>query len=197
LIPLARIYLSDFQPALPWVEGINPISDRSIFSGQVDTRHRSNGAAVRKCCILKLLQADSTLFSLFTVSDNYPTQRQLWLGRIIVRFYSGQAAICRVSSESATALQGHCKRALLLTVSYFVANAKTPLQFAGGSAANCAQRSARTLLSRGVQRGDRSEHSAAADDCGGTGESDHRDQSNRCVRAGEKRSEIFVAKTAG
>ena len=33
---------------------------------------------------------------------------------------------------------------------------------------------------------DRSEHPAAADDYGGAGESDHRDQSSRRVRAGEK-----------
>jgi len=45
---------------------------------------------------------------------------------------------------------------------------------------------------------DRSEHSAAAaSDCRGTGESDHRDQSSRSVGEGEKRGEIFVAKTAG
>ena len=44
---------------------------------------------------------------------------------------------------------------------------------------------------------DRNEHSAAAGDYGGTGESDHRDQSSRCAREGQKRGEIFVAKTAG
>src|SRR5205814_4836703 len=38
---------------------------------------------------------------------------------------------------------------------------------------------------------------AAAGDYGGTGESDHRDQSSRCVREGEKSREIFVAETAG
>jgi hypothetical protein len=39
--------------------------------------------------------------------------------------------------------------------------------------------------------------SAAAGDYGGTGESDHRDQSSRSVGEGQKRGEILVAKTAG
>ena len=43
----------------------------------------------------------------------------------------------------------------------------------------------------------RTEHCAAGGAYGGTGERDHRDQSSRCVGPGEKRSEIFVAKTAG
>ena len=44
---------------------------------------------------------------------------------------------------------------------------------------------------------DRNEHSAAAGDYEGTGESDHRDQSSQSVGEGQKRGEIFVAKTAG
>jgi len=44
---------------------------------------------------------------------------------------------------------------------------------------------------------DRTRHSAATGDYAGTGESDHRDQSSRSIGEGEKRGEIFVAKTAG